>query len=376
MPTKASRQRSRRLQAYRLFFPAAAIHAAVIVPLSILAMTSSRSWPAGLAGGHGFEMLFGFALALVTGYLLGPQSKRLLYTLFLLWLAARISFVVYPGSLITGVFNMLFALAAAWLIAPKLLAAKKWRNKVISPLIVCLFLLPILYIITIHQPIVHTTSLLHIAVILFSLLMAFMGGRILSAAAAGEFYRQGNYLEARVQPGLEAATIILLILAALLIALNILPVLAAACLMAAGLLIAIRLGRWRLWHCLQRSDLIALGIGYGWLAIGVILTGTALIARTGFSDALHVIMIGALGTLSISIAARVHLQHIKAEATQHWIFIMTTILIAVATLVRLLAGLWDSQALTLIWIAALVWSLAYCLLAILLLRRHTMAGDH
>ncbi|MDZ7736161.1 MAG: NnrS family protein [Gammaproteobacteria bacterium] len=365
----ATRPRRAKIPAQRLFFPAAAIHAALILPLSIAVMTSTLSWPAGLAGGHGYEMLFGFALALVVGYLLGPQPKARLYGVFLLWLAARISYLADPGGVFAGLANMLFALAAAWLIAPKLLAAKKWRNRVISPLVTCLFLLPILYIITTHKPLFHTATLLHIGIVLLSLLMAFMGGRILSAAAAGEFYRRGDNLEARVQPRLEAAFIILLIAAAVLIAFRPAAIPAGLCLIAAGLVTATRLARWRLWRCRQRPDLIALGAGYGWLATGMLFMGVTLITGTGFSHAMHVITIGALGTLSISIAARVHLQSIKAALERQYIFTTATILIALATLSRLLTIAWPASALALIGIAALAWSLAYLLLLKVLLSR-------
>ncbi len=72
--------------AHRVFFPAACAYAALAVPLSVYAMTSGSGWLIAWVGaGHGFEMLFGFALAVVAGYTLGPTEPRFLLALFLVW---------------------------------------------------------------------------------------------------------------------------------------------------------------------------------------------------------------------------------------------------------------------------------------------------
>nr|WP_183329773.1 NnrS family protein [Halomonas campaniensis] len=76
--------------AWRWFFPLAALHAALLVPLSLLSLYH----PAGVAllaspAAHGRELMFGFALAVIAGYLLGPLSHRWLRLLVGLWLVAR-----------------------------------------------------------------------------------------------------------------------------------------------------------------------------------------------------------------------------------------------------------------------------------------------
>ena len=83
--------------AFTLFFPLAALLAAAAVPLSIWAVLSGSGWPAGLIGsGHGFELIFGFALALIAGYTLGPQTGRVLHPLIALWLVARPIHILLP----------------------------------------------------------------------------------------------------------------------------------------------------------------------------------------------------------------------------------------------------------------------------------------
>ena len=51
--------------------------------MSIYAALSGYGWPPGLIGaGHGHELIFGFALALIAGYTLGPQPRRAPVLLF------------------------------------------------------------------------------------------------------------------------------------------------------------------------------------------------------------------------------------------------------------------------------------------------------
>ena len=67
---------SDRVNAQDAFFPLAAAHPAIVVPLAVSAMTGGPVSVPGLVGeGHAFEMFFGFALALVAGYLAGPMPR-------------------------------------------------------------------------------------------------------------------------------------------------------------------------------------------------------------------------------------------------------------------------------------------------------------
>ncbi|MEJ6655217.1 MAG: NnrS family protein, partial [Pseudomonas sp.] len=64
-------QPSAKRPAFLLFFPLAALLAAGVVPLSVWAVLAGSGWPPGLlSSGHGHELIFGFALALIAGYTL------------------------------------------------------------------------------------------------------------------------------------------------------------------------------------------------------------------------------------------------------------------------------------------------------------------
>jgi uncharacterized protein involved in response to NO len=359
--------------AFLLFFPATSIYAALVVPLSVFAMTSGTAWPPALIGlGHAREMLFGFALALVAGYTLGPLSQRSLLILFMLWLGARLVYLVFPQTLFAEILNGAFVLALAVYIVPKFKAAKKWRNRILSPLLLSLCLVPVIYSYITHNTNFTAARILLLqAVLLFALLMAFVGGRIIAAAAAGESERRGLKLESRVQPKLEAALILSLLAAVSLMIFAVTYIAAFFCGLA-GIALLVRLGRWRLWRCSHRFDLLGLGIGYAWLATGLIALAISMLTQTYIVQALHIITIGALGSLSTGVMARLYYQQQRRQ-TPAFIALTTTVLIAVATLSRVAAGIIQSDQVLLLWIAAGCWSTAYLLLGFLLLPKLSSA---
>ena len=209
--------------------------------------------------------------------------------------------------------------------------------------------------------------LLRESVQLFALLMLFMGGRMLAPAVAGEFYRQDKVLEARVQPNIEAALIVTIAGAFLCapIALSVSGVL----LILSGLLAGIRLFRWQLWHCMARPDLICLGVGYGWLAFGLILLGWVKLngGEYYFVTAIHALTVGALGTLAANVMIRVSLLHVKQYPSHMWQIVTITTFMAIAAILRITADISIYRELWLT-IAAAAWSISFSMTLLVILK--------
>lgn len=171
----------RRVSADALFFPAAALYAALVVPVSVLEMFGHGRFLPGVASpaGHAHELLFGFALAAVAGNQLGPTAPRRLVLLFALWLLARASFLLAPESLAAAASNVAFAGMLAAQLAPRLLrSAKKPRNRALPLVLVAICVAAVAFQAAEHLG--HADAqyrLLLVAVLLFALLMLFMGGR-------------------------------------------------------------------------------------------------------------------------------------------------------------------------------------------------------
>jgi uncharacterized protein involved in response to NO len=341
-----------RVPAHALFFPAAALYAAAVVPLSVAAMLHVGPAIPGLAfpAGHAHELLFGFALAAVAGNQLGPTRPPVLALLVALWLAARASFLALPGHAIGAIANGAFAAVLAWLVVPRIWGrAKKLRNRALPATVAALCGAAVL-----------GNSLA--AILLLSLLMLFMGGRIIAPAAAGQAYRQGGNLQARVQPRLEGLSIGVMLAALAALALNA-PVVAAACVGTAGALAFVRLMRWKLWTLRGRPDLVALAAGYAWLALGLVAIGAALLAQARIVTALHLVTVGAIGTLTVNVMALTWLRLARRDTARARLPLWSTAFIALATIARVAADAAGEPAL--LGVAAGAWSAAYVLLLVL-----------
>lgn len=349
------------IHTFWLLFPAASLWAAAVVPLSIYAVLSGSGWPPGLIGaGHGHELIFGFALALIAGYTLGPQPWRVLVPLFGLWLAGRLAWLLAPETLFAQLLSPAFALLLAWHVVPRFQAAKKWRNKIAGPLILVLCLMALIYFLTqAGLPLPDTRSLLQTTILGLLLLMTFMGGRIIAPAVAGTLEKRGIPLEARVQPHIEGALLVVLPIAMTLMLFSATEQLAGLLLVSASALVVIRIARWKLWHCSNRPDLLVLALGYLWLAIGSAFAATHLLAGRPVLPALHLIVVGALGTLSGSVMLRLAWQRAHRTFPPAWQVIAIAILVAAAAISRYLAGDTPYSQPVLLWFSAGCWTLTF-----------------
>lgn len=356
------------------FFPAAALYAALILPWSVLGLLGLLPVPPGLATpfGHAHELLFGFALAVVSGYLLGPQPLRMTLILLICWALARLGWLFWPGGWLSLLSAALFAAGLAWKVVPRFVgAAKKWRNQSVAPLVAVLGLVSVLA--SFDAQFLPSTRLLYGALLALAILLFFMGGRIIAPALAGHAQSQGWNLQARVQPRLEGLGLIVmgLALVALLAALH---DLAGGLLLIAGVLTVTRLLRWLPWRHARRADLLVLLLGYAWLALGLLLFGTALLFDAlALTVALHGITVGALGTLTLAVMARTRLLYCFRDANARpWIHPAAGLL-SLAALARILPVVLDADPLPWLLLSAVCWSAAFLLLVALLWQ--TRAGQ-
>lgn len=345
------------------WFPIAALYGALVLPWSVLGQLGLVPAPAGWRGGlgHAHEMLFGFALAVVAGYALPPGKGRGAALLLLAWLAARIAFALAPESTAAWALSGLFVAGLAWLIAPTYLRASKWSNRSVAFIVMGLALAGVAF----HAfdrarrlQDMHAITLA--AVLLLSMLMFFMGGRILAPAVAGHVRASGAPpLTHVVQPRLEGA--VLWLLAASIVC-TLLPWplaqrIAGALLLCGVPLGVLRMARWRCWLCRGQADLLALLTGYGWLFFGWLLTGLALLTGAPPTYALHAITVGALGTLTFSVSLRTQMFRATNDANRlPWAY-AGALLLGAAALLRITAASTGQLV-----AASACWSAAYVLL--------------
>jgi len=319
-------------------------------------------------------MLFGFALAVVAGNQLGPRTPADLALLTAAWLLARVTFVFVPQSVLAIAANVLFPALLAWRIAPRLVAsAKKWRNQALPAALLAICASAVALSVTLALQYEATRTIVDVGVALFALLLLFMGGRLIAPTVAGQVYRQGGNLDARVQPRIEGSLVVTMGFAVLALVVEaastggVARSIAGVALALAGVLAAVRLVRWRLWRVWTRWDLLCLGAGYAWLSLGLVLFGIAHVRDAGRMPetiAIHVITVGSLGTLTLNVMAMTHLLTLRRTPPASRLALVGTLLLGIATLSRVLAGYAGDIGPLLV--AAACWSSAYALLLALL----------
>jgi uncharacterized protein involved in response to NO len=258
---------------------------------------------------HAHEMLFGFTLAVIVGFLLTagrnwsgqPTPTGLpLALLCALWLAGRL-LVLSPWGLAAALVNSAFPLLAGLALARSLWAGGNRRYY---------FFVGLLGLLGLVQLSLHLVQLgalalpgwigigLGLDLVLF--IMAVMAGRVVpmftNNAVPGA--------KATRQPALERAALASLL--ALTLA-DALPtpagLLAALCLLAAGLHAA----RWRLWqpHRTLRHPMVwVLHLGYAWIPVHLLLRALAQLGWLAPSMATHALTLGAIGGLTIGMMTR------------------------------------------------------------------------
>jgi uncharacterized protein involved in response to NO len=307
---------------FRPFFLLAALYATVMVPLWLAILTSKIAPDSYLPPmiWHAHEMMWGFVSAVIAGFLLtavGNWTQREtasgapLAGLAVLWLVGRLA-MLFAGALPRGVpalLDLAFLPTLAWVLARPLVAAKNRRNFVMLAIVTTLFAANLV----IHLDALgwlpsgsaHLATLLSLDLVL--LLILLIGGRIFPM-----FTRNRTGVQSiRNVPWLDrlcvAAMTGLLIVDAIMAQGGRLGASVAG---LVGLLAAARALHWGTRHSMRDPLLWVLHAGYGWLVVGLLLRGcSVLVGAPPASVAIHALTVGAIGTLTLGMMARVSLGH-------------------------------------------------------------------
>lgn len=323
---------------------------------------------------HGHEMLFGFALTVVAGFLVTRIGRLGAWLLVGAWLAARLAALF--GStwpVLTAVAAGLAFAFALWASAapPLLRAAKRPENRIV-PSVLLLFLLAdaLWWAGVVRGDVSMQRHALYATVDLLALLTLIVGGRALPAAIGGYLERRGIPRDDRTRFGLtnrryELPLAFLVGVAGAADAFGAHEAAGLLCLTAA-LLALMRVAAWPLRATLARPALWTLALGYLWLIPGLALKGGAqAFGWLNVNTSLHGITIGAVGTLTLIMMARTQALRARRSLDRWGDMATGSLLLGLAALLRLAGGPADTKWL---WAAAGCWSFAFLLLLVRLVR--------
>lgn len=358
---------------FRPFFLLGAAFAVTAVPLWLLALHGGFQ-PGGAFGAmqwHAHEMLFGFSAAIIAGFLLTAVSNWsgketatgwALAALVALWTLGRLA-MFFGGRLprlVPTLLDVAFLPALAVTCALPLVSARSRRNYGFVGLLLGL---------SITNGVAHGAALLgnlsvvqaahRVALDVIVVMLVLMTGRIVPmftrTATRLNWVRSIQLLERSA-----IAAVLLLTIADVWPAANVLGAPFAA---IAG---ALLLGRMRFWaslHTIGDPLLWILHMGTLFLPLGLLLRAAASITPLiPVGSSLHALTVGAIGSLTLGMMARVSLGHtgrmLKAPRGMGISFLC----LVIAALVRVVAPLLPaSEYLGALTIAAVGWSSAFCL---------------
>ncbi|TAM10764.1 MAG: NnrS family protein [Nevskiaceae bacterium] len=313
---------------------------------------------------HGHALLFGFAGALISGFLLTASASwtgmatttpATLALLFVAWLAARIAFLVNAPLWLATVLDLGWLAILLAMVARVIALKRNTRNYFVIVLLASYTALDAIFLIAAQRHSPLASDALVWTVDWITILMIAIGGRVIP-------FFSGRKIPRMAPQNWPALSIAVNVGAALVLVTDILSVPApvqGALFLVLALLAGIRLGAWHGWRGLNEPMLWSLHLGYLWLVIGLALRGLALLgafgaawAGPGVHASLHGITVGALGTLSLAMMTRVAQGHSGVPIQASKALTVAFLLPSVAALLRLAGGpgWWPAAACA--WVAA------------------------
>lgn len=313
-----------------------------VAPVTITIIAPVHAW-------HAHEMIFGYGLAVVAGFLLTavpnwtgrrPVSGMPLAVLFGLWIAARLASwsSAYLPPILAAIPELSFIVFLTALVGQALLSGWSKRNLVFLPVLAAFFAAAALY----HLELAGVADIgFEVGLVLgfdaLLVLITVIGGRIVPAFTTNALRRGGG----QKLPRPSGRRDVVAILAVVVLAISDLAApgstLSGWAAIAAGAAGALRMVGWRTGRVLDSPILWILHLGYAWLVAGFVLKGLALLTGS-FSEvaAFHALGIGAVGSMTLGVMTRAALGHTGRVLQASRPVTIAYILVSAAAVIRII----------------------------------------
>jgi len=357
---------------FRTFYSLAAIFAiaAMILWLRVFAgLSGTGEYLYGVVW-HSHEMLFGFAVAVIAGFLLTAvrnwtglptPTGAALAALAAIWLAARV-LIILGSAPLAAIVDAAFLPALAFAIAGPILGSKNKRNYKV---------LAIILLLALSHGVFHLASLgyaeawvsrtaLFVSIDIVIILMALVGGRVIPAFTRNALPSATS----RHEPWVEIITFASMIL---IIATGVLrgswttpPILMALLLAVAAAAHAIRLALWDPVKTLHNPLLWMMPVAYSWMPLAFFLRALAAMNIVAAGAWIHAVTMGAVSALMLAMMMRSSLGHTGRQLVASRTDMAAFLLLQVAAIVRVVASIKAGETYQQ-WVVAsgLIWALAF-----------------
>jgi uncharacterized protein involved in response to NO len=362
--------------AFRPFFLLNGLFAIAVILVWLMALhgIGLAPIPATMLYWHGHEMVIGFAMAAMAGFVLTavatwtdrpPLQGKLLGVLVFSWLLGRMAMMAatqLPYFLVASV-DTIFPFLLAFLVGREVVEGGSHRNYAIVGIITILAVLNLLYHLGALQILAGMDRLaLYFMIHLLLLMITVIAGRIIPNFTANWLRAQGHERlpeNHRLSDGITMAATLATGVSVSLTPFG--PVTGILALVAA-LSHAVRLARWRGLATTSEPLLFVLHVAYLWLPVGYALTALAAFGLVfPATAALHALTMGAIGNMILAVTSRVALAHTGRSLHAPRLIVLAYAILNAAVIARVLSPLNSSLYVEMIDLSALGWIVTFAI---------------
>jgi len=362
--------------AFRPFFLLNGLFAIAVISVWLMALhgIGLAPIPATMLYWHGHEMVVGFGMAAMAGFVLTavatwtdrpPLRGKLLGMLVFSWLLGRLTMMAatqLPYWLIASI-DTIFPFLLAFLVGREVVGGGSRRNYPIVGITLLLAVLNLLYHLGAIQILAGMDRLaLYLMIHLMLLMITVIAGRIIPNFTANWLHAQGYERLPENHPLTDGITVVATLATGVSVSFTPLGPVTGIVAMVAALSHAVRLARWRGLATTSEPLLFVLHVAYLWLPVGY-----ALMALAAFglvfpaTAALHALTMGAIGNMILAVTSRVALAHTGRSLHAPRLIVISYAILNAAVVARVLGPLNSGLYIAMIDLSALGWIVTFAI---------------
>lgn len=356
---------------FRPFFLAAGLWAALAMGLWLALLAGHDFLPLAFAAvdWHVHAFVFGYLSAVIAGFLLTavpnwtgrlPVVGWPLAGLFGLWILGRAAVLAGAGlpAWSVALADLALPLALVGFLAREIIIGRNWRNLPVLGLLMTFAIANGLFHVEAAVGAAQDGYGLRLGLAAVLMLIALVGGRIVPSFTRNWLVQRQS--ERLPVPFNRADGMVLALTGLTLLGFVLAPqgIGTALLCLAAGLAHLGRLGRWQGARTGAEPLVWVLHVAYALLALGFLAVGAAAFDLIAQSGARHLWLTGAIGLMTLAVMTRASLGHAGLPLRATRLVAALYVLLVMATVARLGAGLWPGAP-WLMHLSAIMWIAAF-----------------
>ena len=362
--------------AFRPFFLLNGLFAIVVVSVWLMALhgTGLVSLPVTMLYWHGHEMVVGFGMAAMAGFVLTavatwtdrpPLRGKLLGMLVFSWLLGRLIMMAatqLPYWLVASV-DPIFPFLLAFLVGREVVGGRSRRNYPIIGIALVLAVLNLMYHLGVMRILSGMDRLaLYFMIHVVLLMITVIAGRIIPNFTANWLRAQGHERLPENRRLTDGITVVATLATGVSVSLTPFGPVTGIVAAVAALSHGVRLARWRGLATTSEPLLFVLHVAYLWLPVGYALTALAAFGIVfPATAALHALTMGAIGNMILAVTSRVALAHTGRSLHAPRLIVISYAILNAAVVARILSPLSPGLYLELIDLSALGWVVTFAI---------------